>query len=920
MFERGEARTVLRGLRHADAAVLVEQIEQRRQAALARLRRELQEHLQTLEPLWSALRKELNPPRYLAARDRERISERLRPHTDRVADARERLKSPHVDRFEEAARLRVFIEPLSTIARLPAQVLEKHNSRFVDNEWRRWQPFFAQCEERPLTEEQGKAAITLEENTLLVAAAGSGKTSTLVGKVAYLLAKGLAAPDEILCLAFNEKAAKEIGQRMVQRLTAMTAPECPIDADIKHRFAQWLSQGATIESRTFHSLGLDVIRQHEGRRPPVSKEQDNRQRLRRAIERCQRDPTFAGKWWLLQAVLRFPQPAESRFNSEAEYLEYLRGIWQQRGQRDGILTLGCAKPVRSFEEVAIANWLYLMGVEFEYETPFPEGAALLGPDATWLPDFTYRIRAGAGEVRIVHEHFALNADGHAPSFFNDPQGYAEQAKVKQAALSKLDARHFWTTSAQYRNGILFAKLAQCLHELGVEFRARPASEVEARLKQIGISVDDDIVGRAVSQVRLNGWDRATLEARLVRQPEPARARLFLDVAWPVAEAVNELLREDRQIDYDEMIRRALAYLKEPEAARPYRFILVDEFQDTAPGRGEMVRTLLANRPDSHLFAVGDDWQAINRFAGSDLILFNQFGPAFNRRAGGDRRCDLTQTFRTNQGIADITRQFVLKNPTQLVKDVRAQDQARMGVIDVRSYSADADLVPMVEDTLLQWVERHPVGDKPAVFVLGRYGEKRIAGLGSDQVDALNARWGDRLTLITRNKRATLYHTMHSAKGLQADYVLVVGLYRVEHDFFCFPSEREDDPLLEMVLPAKEGVTDAEERRLFYVALTRAKRQAVLLTQSKYPSPYAIELLREHRDGSVLFNGSQELPPECPHCEQGVVLVRYNPKTERTFHACSNRYGCGKAWSTWPPRPDTSGLSRRRARTGVGLRR
>ena len=612
-------------------------------------------------------------------------------------------------------------------------------------------------------------------------------------------------------------------------------------------------------------------------------------------------------------MARFARPADTRFHNEKEYLEYLRGMWRQRkfgrkaqGGTEGILTLGSAKPVASFEEVAISNWLYVMGVDFEYEAPYAPGAALLCPGRTWTPDFTYRVRDEQGEHVIVHEHFALNAKGKAPAFFQDPARYVDEAKRKKAVLSQLDARHFWTTSADYLDGTLFDKLRTHLEKVGVRMQPRSPEEVLTRLKQIGQVPDNALIERAVSQIRQNGWEAATLAAHLPAQPEPARARLFLDVVWPVAETVNALLEADKRVDYDEMIRRALVHLRQDPALLPFRFILADEFQDTAPGRGDVVRRMLHAREDSFFFAVGDDWQAINRFAGSDLQFFHAFGEQFNRRARADQHCALTQTFRSNQGIADVARHFVLKNKSQLPKQVVASDKRRHGVIDVRMYRDDQEVMQKVEETLARWVERHPVGTKPSVFLLGRYSEKHAGGLRAEQIKELNARWADRITLFEARKGKdqspvmSMYMTMHKSKGLQADYVLVVGLFRAEHDWFCFPSEREDDPLLQLVLPPKEALADADERRLFYVALTRAKHQVVLLAQEQYPSPYALELLHDHRDGTVLFNGTEELPPQCPVCRNGLVFARYQAKSEQPFYACSDRWGCGKTWSTWPP--------------------
>jgi len=82
-------------------------------------------------------------------------------------------------------------------------------------------------------------------------------------------------------------------------------------------------------------------------------------------------------------------------------------------------------------------------------------------------------------------------------------------------------------------------------------------------------------------------------------------------------------------------------------------------------------------------------------------------------------------------------------------------------------------------------------------------------------------------------------TVHRSKGLEADYVILDGLTA---DKFGFPSEIEDDPLLGLVLARQDNYPHAEERRLFYVALTRARHQVHLIVDRNQPSPFALELL------------------------------------------------------------------------------
>ena len=287
----------------------------------------------------------------------------------------------------------------------------------------------------------------------------------------------------------------------------------------------------------------------------------------------------------------------------------------------------------------------------------------------------------------------------------------------------------------------------------------------------------------------------------------------------------------------------------------------------APGRGEMIQIMLHACDESFLFAVGDDWQAINRYAGSDLQFFSKFGIQFGRREGDVARCDLTRTFRSNQGIADVARAFVLCNTSQMHKDVYAEDLTHQGVIEVETYPNGAEVLPTIEKILRRWRKRHPADQKPSVFLLCRYGVEHAKGLTEGDIRDLSTRWAHSIELHEDegdedneeeakrdgDKPPTLYMTMHKSKGLQADYVLILGMFSGLYDQYCFPSEFDDDPLKQLVLSPKEALPDAEERRLFYVSLTRAKHQVILLTHAKYPSKYVTELLANHRCGDAVVN-------------------------------------------------------------------
>ena len=263
--------------------------------------------------------------------------------------------------------------------------------------------------------------------------------------------------------------------------------------------------------------------------------------------------------------------------------------------------------------------------------------------------------------------------------------------------------------------------------------------------------------------------------------------------------------------------------------------MVDEFQDASQARARLVRGLV-NKPGHFLLAVGDDWQSVNRFAGADLSVMTKFEEWFGRGP----QLALTTTFRCAQTICDVARNFVSKNPSQFDKPMRSVSEDPAGSVTVVRADDDAN-------TVASYLERlsAAVGDGSiipgssgtvTVDVLGRYGFQR---------DALPSNLPPKVEVTFR--------TMHGSKGLEADYVVIPGMTT---GTYGIPSNITDDPVLDLAMPAPESFTHAEERRLLYVALTRARREVVLIAPPDRMSPFVVELLKDPR---VTLIGTKAVP-------------------------------------------------------------
>ncbi|KZN58902.1 hypothetical protein N473_26150 [Pseudoalteromonas luteoviolacea CPMOR-1] len=287
----------------------------------------------------------------------------------------------------------------------------------------------------------------------------------------------------------------------------------------------------------------------------------------------------------------------------------------------------------------------------------------------------------------------------------------------------------------------------------------------------------------------------------------------LQVFRPVMTEYQLYLNNEQSIDYDDMINRATKYVREGRFKSPWLHILVDEFQDISAVRAQLVKALLAQHKRSYLFAVGDDWQSIYRFNGADLTLTTHFAKHF----GPSTVMQLDKTFRYGQDLLDLASHFVCQNPAQIVKQVRAQMvPAEPSVLIVPEMSVNA--YTMVIKRIAS-----AASAPTSVMILARY-HKQLPS--NEALMLLNEQY-EQLDIIAM--------TFHAAKGKEADFTILTGL-----DKGAVPATRQNDCIIDAFLPQLEAYPHAEERRLFYVALTRAKRQAFIMSPSS-PSQFINEL-------------------------------------------------------------------------------
>lgn len=712
----------------------------------------------------------------------------------------------------------------SSAADLIKVEIKKHNEGFRARQRLARKHFFDTVEKNPLTSEQVDACICMDDNVMVVAAAGSGKTSTMVAKAGYVLSEGLVQPDQILMLAFNSAAAKELGERVANRLKDVPGNE-------------------GISSQTFHAFGLAVIGAATGQKPRlapwVDKGEEGLVMTEIAKQLIATDRRFARDWDMFRTV--YAREMRTGGSDPDGYKNGRRGLATASGD-----------VVKSDEERRIADWLFFMGVEFQYEREY-EHATADEQHSSYHPDFYYPGHS------LYHEHFAIDRDGRSP--FGEK--YLQGVIWKRALHEQHGTELFETASHEMRASrgeggrygeVALLRLEDELVKRGQALDFDANRELKGYVQLTTGQAVVKLIQTFQKHVKNNGLTIADLYARIDAIPgDKSRLDLFVSIYERIARVWDQKLRDGNYLDFEDMLIQAAEHIESGRYASPFRVVLADEFQDSSRARVRMLKAL-TTRPGNrvHLCVVGDDWQGINRFAGSDIAVMTEFERQFENAT----RLLLGTTFRCPPKICDVSSSFVQRNPAQIRKQVRTTNTSGGTPIRIFGFKGMEASSKHIEGELAS-IHAPSSGQerKAKVLFLGRYRDDEPYLLQQWQ-----RRFGDRLDIS--------YRTVHASKGLEAEHVFLLNAIGGNRGF---PSQIEDDPVLQIAMPAPDDFPFAEERRLFYVALTRASRDIRIYTSLTRPSSFVNELQTRENILVEAIDGEASIP--CPKCHQGVLTLR-----------------------------------------------
>lgn len=587
--------------------------------------------------------------------------------------------------------------------------IKKHNAKCFNK-------IYGKIENNYLDSNQIDSIINNSDNQLVVASAGSGKTTTIIGKVKYLIKTNKALPNEILILSFTSSSSKEMKERIEKEINT------------------------EIDVYTFHKLGLEIIKKSSLNIPNIYTEN----------------------------ISSFIINTLYELIKDSNYINNLVNFYISIKNNELITLKG--ENVRYKIEVSIANFLYVNNIKYIYNNSF------------YLTDYNVYI-SYKNNIKLKNNIIINTKYLNIQSLINELLKY----KVKINPVSNKELLKI------IKNNGFYIEMSSIFETL------------------INLIKNNNQTIKNIKKIKLNHNDK-----------------VLLSLLEPIYLRYNEYLKINNLIDFNDMINLSTNCIKENLFIHNYKYVIVDEYQDISHGRFNLLMSL-RNQKFYKLFCVGDDWQSIYRFSGSDISLITNY----EKYVGSSYITRIENTYRFSSFIADISSKFIMKNPNQIKKKVNSKLNYKnaIKIIEKNNYK---ECLNELEKKLLK------LENYSTIYILGRY-KSDLEILKNNKNFYQEYNYKDKCLDIIYSKRIDLnikFLTIHSSKGLQSDYVIILNN---KNSGMSFPSKITDLSLINLLLDNSDDYPYSEERRLFYVALTRCKKKVFLLSISNNKSIFIKEI-------------------------------------------------------------------------------
>jgi DNA helicase-4 len=698
-----------------------------------------------------------------------------------------------------------------------------YNTHYVQRKIEQYQSFFDKAP-FPLDEQQKKAIVTDETHNLVVAGAGSGKTEVLTTRIGYLVERKPHSvnPENILALAYQNKARSEIAERLKSRYN--------LDVKIK----------------TFHALGLEILTDYNPDNPPQLKfpgdnfEIEYNNYIDTLVAKLENYPEFQKK--IIYLAFRFGDIAEkdeTGFSDKTEFYTYMNSL--EYTALNGVKVK--SKAERDILNFFLTHKLNGYPITVLYESP-----------ADWMkywddegkpriprPDFFFP------EYNLYLEHWAVDRNGNVPDWFggkNPSETYrknmhAKKERFKSQKRYKLIETFNWEYNSPDFLSLVEKRFVDCIENQSPDYQPELSQmSFEEIIQMTNYECKESIanlsknVARFIQIAKTYNLTPEKIESRLFIESWTGRQQAFALLALEIFKRYEASLRQRNEIDFQDMINLAVKVLRKDENfyKGKYTHILVDEYQDISTQRYELIKELMKKSEGCKLFCVGDDWQSIMGFSGSNLDLFTHFDHYFDHPT-----ITLLETnYRCCKSIVDFGEEIIKKNERyQIQKSTKAHNPAQHSIEVFSSHYEDREYRQRYEQMLNHVVESikeyQKLGYAPEDFLI-------LARILKSTMIRENFKSLTKLHNIPRYFPRLM--TVHKSKGLQARVVFLLDMVK---GLYGFPCELENPDIFDPAILGRKRDRLEEERRLFYVAATRAKEDLKIYTMDSGRSEFLEEV-------------------------------------------------------------------------------
>jgi len=768
-------------------------------------------------------------------------------------------------------------------------IVDEHNTKFIEKAMLSEKDFLDNMlsEIDPsikLDEDQRKVVLTDEDYCLVIAGAGAGKTTTIAAKVKYLVDKKHVDPKQILVISFTNKAVDELRDRINKSLSI----PCPIT--------------------TFHSAGNAIIRKQNDQRLNIVDSGKMycvimdyfKGSLLRNARMVNNLILFFGSYFDapyegddLNAF--FESVAKANYSTlKSDLNEFIQEICDTRSKKHVTIA---NEVLRSRQEVEIANFLYLNDIDYQYEPLYPYNIQFSRKPYT--PDFIIR---QDGRIAYI-EHFGISESGKNSRFSPDEIEEYKKSIRHKIEIHKQHGTTLIYTFSSYNDGRPITEhLKEQLEAYGFVLHPRSSQEIIEKLvtheESRYIRKLVDLVCRFITNFKTNAYTLSDF-SRMSNSTKNVRTKLFLDICQECYLQYQKYLAENNAVDFQDMINESVQILKKVKEMKQkldFKYIIVDEYQDISRQRFDLTKEL-STVTDAKIIAVGDDWQSIYAFSGSDITLFTEF----ISKMGYGKLLKIEKTYRNAQEIINIAGGFIQKNTSQIKKTLISPKHISDPVI-IYTYDPTLKREGMDNKSGVNYAIAHTVeaaleqimaydriereGRSSKILLLGRFGFDGYSLERSGLFEYINRE--GKVRSVKYPHLDITFMTAHSSKGLGYDNVIVIN---GRNYTYGFPAKIQDDPVLKFVIKDDKSIEFAEERWLFYVAITRTKNRVYFIAPEQNPSEFLLEIKHDYQN--VVLRGKWEenfrqpfFSKNCPIC--GYPLqYRYKNAYGLRLYICTN---------------------------------